>query len=106
MSVSNVKKDNFKAEVINADKLVIADFWAPWCVPCKIVAPVLEELASDYPDNLKVVKVNVDEEGELAAEYNVISIPALFIFKDGKVVDQQIGAASKNVLEEKIKQFL
>ncbi len=106
MSVSNVKKDNFKAEVINADKLVIADFWAPWCVPCKMVAPVLEELASDYPDNLKVVKVNVDEEGELAAEYNVISIPALFIFKDGKVVDQQIGAASKNVLEEKIKQFL
>jgi len=106
MSVSNVKKDNFKAEVINADKLVIADFWAPWCVPCKMVAPVLEELASDYPDNLKVVKVNVDEEGELAAEYNVISIPALFIFKEGKVVDQQIGAASKNVLEEKIKQFL
>lgn len=106
MSVNNVNKDNFENEVIKSDKLVIADFWAPWCVPCKMVAPVLDELASDYPDDLKVVKVNVDEEGELAVEYNVVSIPALFLFKDGKIIDQQVGAAPKNVLESKIKQFL
>ena len=81
MSAVNVGKDNFEQEVKKSDKLVIADFWAPWCVPCKMVAPVLDELAADYPDNLKVVKVNVDDEGELAAEYNVVSIPALFIFK-------------------------
>jgi thioredoxin 1 len=106
MSVINVNKDNFENEVLKSDKLVITDFWAPWCVPCKMVAPVLEELANDYPDSLKVAKINVDEEGELAVEYSIVSIPALLIFKDGKMVDQQIGAAPKNLLESKIKQFI
>ncbi len=106
MSVSNIKTEEFQDEVIKSDKLVITDFWAPWCVPCKMVAPVLEELSSDYPDNLKVVKINVDEEGELAAKYNIVSIPALLIFKNGEIVDQHVGAAPKNILENKIKPFL
>jgi thioredoxin 1 len=106
MSVINVNKTSFDNEVIKSDKVVITDFWAPWCVPCKMVAPVLDELAGDYPDKLKIAKINVDEEGELAAEYNIVSIPALLIFKDGKIVDQQVGAVPKNILESKIKQFI
>ena len=106
MSVLNIKTEEFQDEVIKSDKLVITDFWAPWCVPCKMVAPVLEELASDYPDNLKIVKINVDEAGELATQYNIVSIPALLIFKNGEIVDQHVGAAPKNVLESKIKPFL
>lgn len=96
-------EENFEQEVINADMPVLVDFWAEWCMPCKMVAPVLEEIADDYEGKLKVGKLNVDSEGEIAMKYNVVSIPTILLFKDGKVVNQHVGAAPKNALENLFK---
>ena len=98
---SEVELDNsnFESEVLKADVPVIVDFWAEWCVPCKMISPILEDIADEYAGRLKVAKVNVDEAGELAAEYNIISIPTLLLFKDGEVAAQQVGAVSKQVIE-------
>ncbi|MFP4383852.1 MAG: thioredoxin [Spirochaetia bacterium] len=94
---------NFEQEVMNADMPVLVDFWAEWCMPCKMVAPVLEEIADEYAGKLKVGKLNVDSEGDIAMKYNVVSIPTILLFKDGKVVNQHIGAAPKNALENLFK---
>uniref|UniRef100_A0A7C6A8Y1 Thioredoxin n=1 Tax=candidate division WOR-3 bacterium TaxID=2052148 RepID=A0A7C6A8Y1_UNCW3 len=102
MSIELTQK-NFKTEILDAPVLSIVDFWAPWCMPCRMIAPVLEEIAKDYADKIKVGKVNVDNETALAAEYSIMSIPALLFFKDGKVVDQIIGAVPKEHIEEKLK---
>jgi len=96
-------QQNFKTEILDAPVLSIVDFWAPWCMPCRMIAPVLEEIAKDYAEKIKVGKVNVDNETALAAEYSIMSIPALLFFKDGKVVDQIIGAVPKEHIEEKLK---
>lgn len=96
-------EENFEQEVINAEMPVLVDFWAEWCMPCKMVAPVLEEIADDYEGKLKVGKLNVDSEGEIAMKYNVVSIPTILLFKDGKVVNQHVGAAPKNALENLFK---
>lgn len=102
----NVTKENFEAEVNNSDIPVIIDFWAEWCVPCKMIGPVLEEISTEYQGKLKVAKVNVDEAGELASEYGVISIPTLMVFNKGKMVKQQVGAVSRQVIEGMFKDLL
>lgn len=94
---------NFKTEIIDAQILAVVDFWAPWCMPCRMIAPALEEIAKDYAGKIKVGKVNVDNEANLAAQYSIMSIPALLFFKDGKVATQIIGAVPKEHIEEKLK---
>ena len=94
MSVLHVTKQNFSEEVMNSDKPVLLDFWAPWCGPCRMVGPILDEIGAERSD-IKVCKVNVDEEVELAATFRVASIPTLLVIKNGKVVNQSIGARPK-----------
>ncbi|OYP07198.1 thioredoxin [Lachnotalea glycerini] len=98
MSAMKITKSNFEAEVIKSDKPVLLDFWASWCGPCKMVGPIVEEVASQVGENAKVGKVNVDEEQELAQKYNVMSIPTLIVIKDGKVVQSAVGVQSKQTL--------
>ena len=90
-----VSTTEFEETVINSDVPVLVDFWAEWCGPCKAIGPAIEELASEYEGRAKVVKVDVDQNGDLATKYGVMSIPALLLFKEGKVVDQMVGAAPK-----------
>lgn len=94
MSVMHVTMDNFQKEVIESDKPVLLDFWASWCGPCRMVSPVLDEIAAENPQ-IKVAKVNVDEQSELAASFNVMSIPSLFVIQNGKVVNQAAGSRPK-----------
>ena len=101
-NVSAVGALDFESEVLKADKLVIVDFWAEWCGPCKAIAPLLDEIAKALPDKVKIVKVNVDQEQQLAQEYGISSIPTLFFFKGGQVREQVIGAVAKKILVEKI----
>jgi len=101
-----VTQDNFQAEVMSSDVPVLVDFWAPWCGPCKMMAPIVEELAKDMEGKAKVVKVNVDENQALAQEHNILSIPTFMIFKGGQVVDTFAGAMGKDVLEEKLSKHL
>ena len=95
MSAIQVNKDNFQEVVLNSDKPVLVDFWASWCGPCRMVAPSLEEIANERSD-VKVCKINVDEEPELAGRYNVMSIPTLLVVKEGQVVNQAVGARPKS----------
>jgi thioredoxin 1 len=94
-----INKDNFEVEVLKSDLPVLTDFWAEWCVPCKMVNPILEKIAEDYRGKLKVAKINVDECGEIASQFNIVSIPTMLLFKSGEVVQQQVGAGSRQAIE-------
>nr|2YJ7_A Chain A, LPBCA THIOREDOXIN [synthetic construct]2YJ7_B Chain B, LPBCA THIOREDOXIN [synthetic construct] len=106
MSVIEVTDENFEQEVLKSDKPVLVDFWAPWCGPCRMIAPIIEELAKEYEGKVKVVKVNVDENPNTAAQYGIRSIPTLLLFKNGQVVDRLVGAQPKEALKERIDKHL
>jgi len=96
----------FEEKVLKSDKPVLVDFWAPWCGPCKMVAPVLEELAGDHADDLVIAKVNVDESNQNASRLGVQGIPTLILFRDGEIIDRIVGAAPKAALEQRISSHL
>ena len=106
MTTVTVTDENFQEEVISSEKPVLVDYWATWCGPCKMVGPIVEEIASEYQEKLKVGKLDVDNNQTSAAQQNVMSIPTLLIFKDGEVVAQQVGAVSKTQLIEFIEPHL
>ncbi len=101
-----VNESNFREEVLNSEVPTLVDFWAEWCVPCKMIEPIILELERENANRLKVVRVNVDENQNLAIEYGIMSIPTIGIFVNGVMVDAIIGAVPKRVIEEKIKKYL
>ncbi len=101
MTAININKNNFQSEVMNSDKPVLLDFWAPWCGPCRMVVPIVEEIAGERSD-IKVGKVNVDEEQELAGQFGIMTIPTLVVMKNGKIVKQVSGARPKKEILEMI----
>jgi len=94
----NATAASFKEDVINSDKIVLVDFWAEWCRPCRMVSPILDEIGAEHADKLEIVKVNVDEEPHLAAEYQITGIPAMKVFQNGKIVREMVGAKPKAAL--------
>jgi len=101
-----VTSANFKETVLESSLPVLADFWAPWCVPCRMVSPLLDQLAEEHKDKMRVAKINVDEESQLATQFNIVSIPTIILFHQGQVVKQQIGAAPRKVFQEMIQEYL
>ena len=97
---------SFEKEVVNSEKLVLVDFWAPWCGPCRMISPVIDELAQEYSEQVKIVKINTDENPSISAEYGIRSIPTLMLFKNGKRVDTVIGAVPKSTLTNALKKYL
>ena len=106
MSAMQIKTADFESEVLKSEIPVIIDFWADWCMPCKMVAPILEELSDEFKGKIKVGKLNVDQERELAIKYNIVSIPTILFFKGGEVVDTLIGAVPKSNIKSKIEDLL
>ncbi len=101
-----VTDDTFETEVIQSDKMVIVDFWATWCGPCKMIAPILEEVASEYEDQVKIAKLDVDANNRTAGKYGIMSIPSLLFFRNGEEVDRVIGAIPKSQLKSRLERVL
>lgn len=106
MAELTLSDENFKSEVLESELPVVVDFWAEWCGPCKVLSPIVEELAKEYEGKIKVGKLNVDEYNNLAMQYNIMSIPTLKFFKGGKVAGELIGAAPKATVEAEIKKYI
>jgi thioredoxin 1 len=102
----HVNEGSFEAAVLGSPLPVLVDFWAPWCAPCRMVAPSLEKIAQDYAGRLLVAKVNTDENNQLAARYQIAGIPTLLFISNGQIVDQQVGALSYTILKKMVDQFL
>ena len=103
MSVITIQQTNFDEEVLSASQPVLLDFWAEWCGPCRMLSPVVDEIADQYADSVKVCKVNIDEEPELAQKFGVMSIPTLILFKDGQPVQTSVGVKPKAAIEDMLK---
>ena len=103
MSVLSLNANNFDEEVMHSDKPVLIDFWASWCGPCKMMSPVIDAIAEEMGDSIKVCKINIDEEQNLAVKYNVMSIPTFIVLKDGKEVDRSVGVQSKDEIKGMLK---
>lgn len=99
MAVVNVTKDNFEEEILKAEQTVLVDFWAGWCGPCKMLGPIVDQVAQEHPE-IKVCKIDIDEQTELAVQYKVMNIPTLLVFKNGEVANQSVGVISKNEILE------
>jgi thioredoxin 1 len=102
----HVTDSDFEQEILKSEKPALVDFWAPWCGPCLRIAPIIEELAAEYKDKVKVAKINVDESRKVAANLGVMSIPTLMLFKGGKVIDKVIGLVPKDRLKEFVNKAL
>lgn len=105
-AAKNVTTASFQADVLQNAKPVLVDFWAEWCGPCRQVAPILDQIAAEYGDKIEIVKVNVDNEQQLAMQYGVVSIPALQVFQGGELVKSMVGAKPKSVLVNELSEFL
>ena len=103
MSVTNLNEKNFDEEVLKSDKTVLIDFWASWCGPCRMMSPVIDQIAEEMGDTVKVCKINIDEEQNLAVKYNVMSIPTFVVIKDGKEIGRSIGVQDKSEIVGMIK---
>jgi len=106
MSSITITIDNFESEVMQSASPVLVDFWAPWCGPCKMIGPLIEQLAEEYSGRVKVGKVNIDEENALADQHGIASIPTLLLFKDGALAGQKIGVAPKHEIEAMFKNYI
>ena len=104
--MTEITKDNFAKEVANSKEPVLIDFWAPWCMPCKIIAPAVEALSKDLKGKVKVCKSNIDDSPELATDLSILNIPTLLLFKNGQEVSRMIGVNSKEAIEAKVKSLL
>ncbi|HHU61471.1 MAG: thioredoxin [Bacillota bacterium] len=102
----NVMDDNFKTDILDYSGVSLVDFWAPWCAPCRMLGPIIEELAADYGDNAQVAKLNVDDNQDTARQYGVMSIPTMVIFKDGEEVDRLVGVMPKEQIAERLDKWI
>lgn len=105
-NVLTITKENFEKEVLQSEQPVLVDFWAAWCGPCRMVAPIVDQVAEEFKGKAKVGKINVDEQGELAEKYRIMTIPTLMVFKDGKVADSIVGARPKEELADMLNKHL
>ena len=104
--VTNLTKDNFEGEVVKESLPVLIDYWASWCMPCSMVSPVIDAISEEYAGKIKVCKVNIDEQGELASSAAIVSIPTVMLVKDGKVMEKLVGAYSKDDYEDMIEKYI